>query len=313
MLLAAIIITALYPSPQYKPIGFIDRNSGELKTEKVPGEKWLVWLYNNPVGEASLWTIVKRKFVSSIYGNMMDNPASAEKIDSFVEDFGIDLSIAKKKQFNSFNDFFTRELKLTARPIDTNSNVLISPADGKILAWTNISNADFIVKGYRFNIHSFLNRPEISKNYVNGSLLIIRLAPNDYHRFHFPLSGSVSKTNIIDGDYYSVNPIALHKKIEIFYLNKREYVVISNPIYGDVIMVEVGATMVGSIIQTYNKHEVIKGSEKGYFEFGGSTIILLFNQSKILIDEDLLINTTHGLETSVKMGERIGITTLPVN
>lgn len=313
LLLAAILITAFYPSPQYKPIGFIDRNSGELKTEKVPGEKWLVWLYNNPVGEASLRTIVKRKFVSSIYGEMMDNPSSAEKIDSFVEDFGIDLTIAKTKQFNSFNDFFTRKLKLAARPIDTNSNILISPADGKILAWTNIANADFIVKGYRFNVHSFLNQPEISKNYVNGSLLIIRLAPNDYHRFHFPLSGTVSKSTTIDGDYYSVNPIALHKKTEIFCLNKREYVAISNPVFGDVIMVEVGATMVGSIIQTYTDSEAIKGCEKGFFEFGGSTIILLFEQNKILIDKDLLSNTTHGLETSVKMGERIGISNFSVN
>ena len=305
LLLLLVVGMAFYPSQKSVPNQYVERESGKLQTEKVLGEGWLVWLYNNPVGEATMFTLVKRKFVSYWYGKMMDSPSSAEKIKPFVEDYNIDLSIAQKQEYNSFNDFFTRKLKEIARPIDTASNVVTSPADGKILAYQNIENADFIIKGFRFDISSFLADSELAKKYKDGSLMIIRLAPYDYHRFHFPLSGAVSFTKKIEGDLYSVNPIALREMAEIFFLNKREYVSISTQQFGDVIMAEVGATMVGSIIQTYPNEKVLKGDEKGYFKFGGSTVVLLFEKSKIQIDEDLLENTAKGLETEVKMGERI--------
>jgi phosphatidylserine decarboxylase len=306
LLLAIIISLAFYPLSPQDPIQYYERESGQLKTEKVAGEKWLVWLYYNPIGEATLWALAKRKLVSSIYGTMMDRPSSAKKIHPFIENFDIDMSVAQKQKFNNFNDFFTRKLKYDARPIDTNSNIVVSPADGKILAYANISNSDFIIKGHRFNVSSFLDNPYLAQKYHDGALLIIRLAPADYHRFHFPVSGNVSPNKMIDGDYYSVNPFALRKKTEIFCLNKREYTILSNPLFGNVVMVEVGATMVGSIVQTFRGSSVNKGEEKGYFKFGGSTVVLLFEKSKIHIDEDLLINTAKGYETTVKMGERIG-------
>ena len=307
LLLAVIAILALYPLPPQAPIQYYDRQSGLLKTEKVAGEKWLVWLYNNPVGEATLWALAKRKVVSSVYGNGMDRPSSTKKIQPFIEEFDIDMSTVQKQEFNSFNDFFTRKLKNNARPVDTNSTVAVSPADGKILAYANISNSDFIIKGTRFDIFSFLNNARLAQNYLDGTLVIIRLAPFDYHRFHFPINGSVSPVTRIDGDYYSVNPLALRKMTEIFCLNKRESTIISNPLFGDVVMTEVGATMVGSIVQTYTGNFVKKGEEKGYFKFGGSTVVLLFEKNKIRIDEDLLINTLKGYETVIKEGERIGV------
>ncbi|MDD2634036.1 MAG: archaetidylserine decarboxylase [Bacteroidales bacterium] len=216
------------------------------------------------------------------------------------------MTYVQKQEFKSFNDFFTRKLKDNARPVDTTSTIAVSPADGKLLAYPDISNNDFIIKGYRFDVLSFLNNAEIAKNYLDGSLVIIRLAPSDYHRFHFPISGKVSPNTQIDGDYYSVNPLALRKIIEIFCLNKREFVIISNTLFGDVVMAEVGATMVGSIIQTYTEDYVVKGEEKGFFKFGGSSIVLLFEKNKIRIDDDLLINTQKAYETSIKKGERIG-------
>ena len=306
LLLAIIISLAFYPLPPQDPIQYYERESGQIKTEKVAGEKWLVWLYYNPIGEATLWALAKRKLVSSIYGNMMDRTSSAKKIHPFIEDFDIDMSVAQEQEFNNFNDFFTRKLKDDARPIDTSSNIVVSPADGKILAYADISNSDFIIKGYRFDVSSFLDNPDLAQKYHDGALLIIRLAPVDYHRFHFPVSGNLSPNKKIDGDYYSVNPFALRKKAEIFCLNKREYTILSNPLFGDVVMAEVGATMVGSIEQTFKGSSVNKGEEKGYFKFGGSTVVLLFEKSKIHIDEDLLINTAKGYETTVKMGERIG-------
>jgi phosphatidylserine decarboxylase len=306
LIFVAITILAVYPLPAYTPIQYVDRESGVIKTEKVAGEKWLLWLYNNPVGETALWTLAKRKFVSSLYGKRMDNPASVKKIEPFINEFDVDLHIAKKQEFNSFNDFFTRELLEEARPIDTNTNIVVSPADGKILVYDDIGKADFIIKGYRFDVFSFLEDPQLAQKYIQGTMLVIRLAPMDYHRFHFPVSGAVSPIVWIEGDYYSVNPFALRKMAEIFCLNKREYLVISNPLFGEVIMAEVGATMVGSIIQTYEGNEVAKGEEKGYFKFGGSTVVLLFEKGNIRLDEDLLINSRKGLETSIIMGERVG-------
>jgi phosphatidylserine decarboxylase len=306
LLLAIIISLASYPLTPQGPIQYYERESGQIKTEKVAGEKWLVWLYYNPIGEATLWAFAKRKLVSSIYGKMMDRTSSAKKINPFIEDFDIDMSVAQKQEFSNFNDFFTRKLKDDARPIDISSNVVVSPADGKILAYADISNSYFIIKGYRFDVSSFLDNPDQAQKYHDGALLIIRLAPVDYHRFHFPVSGNLSQNKKIEGDYYSVNPFALRKKAEILCLNKREYAIISNPLFGDVIMAEVGATMVGSIEQTFKGSFVNKGEEKGYFKFGGSTVVLLFEKSKIHIDEDLLINTAKGYETTVKMGERIG-------
>ncbi len=307
LLLAAIAILTFYPLPPQAPIHYYDRESGLLRTEKVAGEKWLVWLYNNPVGEATLWVLVKRKVVSSIYGNRMDRPSSTKKIQPFVEEFDIDISTAQKQEFSSFNDFFTRKLKNNARPVDTSSTITVSPADGKILAYADISNSDFIIKGYRFDIFSFLNNADLAQNYLDGTLVIIRLAPFDYHRFHFPISGSLSPITRIDGDYYSVNPLALRKITEILCLNKMEFAIISNPLFGDVVMAEVGATMVGSIVQSYTGNFVKKGEEKGYFKFGGSSVVLLFEKNKIRIDEDLLINTFKGYETVIKEGERIGV------
>lgn len=307
-ILALIFVLAVFPVPAQKPIKYIDRETGQVQIENVYGEKWLDWLYHNPVGEATLWTIAKRKIVTSLYGDQMEKLASADKIVPFIEEYDVDITIAQKQNFKSFNDFFIRQLKPEARPIVSDSLAVASPADGKILAYENVSNSDFYVKGIRFNVDSFLDNTELAKKYKDGSMIVFRLAPPDYHRYHFPVSGITSSSNIkIDGDYYSVNPLALRKKAEIFWLNKREYGVIQTPVFGDVVMVEVGATMVGSMIQTYSGTTVKKGQEKGYFKFGGSTVVLLFEKDQIKIDADLLTNTANGLETTIKMGEQIAV------
>ena len=307
-ILALIFVLAVFPVPAQKPIKYIDRETGQVQIENVYGEKWLDWLYHNPIGEATLWTIAKRKIVTSLYGDQMEKPASADKIAPFIEEYDVDITIAQKQNFKSFNDFFIRQLKPEARPIVSDSLAVASPADGKILAYENVSSSDFYIKGFRFNVDSFLDNTELAQKYKDGSMIVFRLAPPDYHRYHFPVSGMTSSSNIkIDGDYFSVNPLALRKKAEIFWLNKREYGVIQTPVFGDVVMVEVGATMVGSMIQTYSSMTVKKGEEKGYFKFGGSTVVLLFEKDQIKIDADLLSNTANSLETTIKMGEQIAI------
>lgn len=304
--LLSIIVLAFIPFKKIEPINYIDRASGEMKIEKVPGESYLYWLYYNPVGQLSLNTMVKNKFLSTWYGRQMDKPSSKEKIEGFVQDFNMDLSEAVKKDFDSFNDFFYRELKKEARPINIDSSVFVSPADGKVLAYSDISKQDFIVKGYRFDVDEYFQDKVLADKYRKGSLMIFRLCPTDYHRYHFPISGEVIKEVKVSGDYFSVSPIALKKKIELISANKREYTLIRTRDFGDVVMSEVGATMVGSMVSTYPSSRIDKGQEKGYFKFGGSTVILFFEEGEVEIDSDLLLNSQRDLETSVLMGERVG-------
>jgi phosphatidylserine decarboxylase len=301
----AHVAIAFWPLPEIPPVKYVDRKTGGLKTEKIEGVGWLKWLYYNPVGEMSLHALVKRKFISDWYGALMDKPSSAENVGPFVEKYGIDMSIVEKHQFDSFNDFFTRKLKQDARPVNSDSLVVVSPADGKIFVFENIGKKDFYVKGYRFNIYEFLQDSLLASDYADGVMAIIRLAPPDYHRYHFPVDGKIVKKKKIDGDYYSVSPLALRKLAEIFCMNKREYTVIDTKEFGDVVMCEVGATMVGSIIDTYKSDLVTKGEEKGYFKFGGSTVVLLFEKGEVIVDDDLKKNSNRNLETSVEMGERI--------
>jgi len=305
-LLVILLGLGLYPTPDVKPIRYFDRQTHEVKTEKVAGEAWLKWLYYNPLGEATLQTLAKRKFVSDFYGWLMDTQWSAKNIEPFVKDFNINLSIAQQQHFNTFNEFFTRKLKPESRPVNNDSNVVVSPGDGKILAYQNIANQNFIIKGYKFDVNSFLQNDSLADLYRDGSMISLRLCPTDYHRYHFPLGGTVLLENKINGKLYSVSPIALHSMVDIFLLNKREYIILANGRFGDVVMAEVGATMVGSIVQTYTDNQVVKGEEMGYFKFGGSSIVLLFKKGTINIDSDLLENTLKGLETQVKMGEEIG-------
>lgn len=299
---------------KFSKIKYIERKTGEILTEKVPGEKYLKFLYYNPLGELPLNLVVKKKFLTEFYGKKMSLSESCKKILPFIEEAEINISEAKKKveEFISFNDFFYRELKTGARKIDYSEDVLVSPADGKILAYENIKDKDrFFVKGDKFSLEEFFRDKNLAKKYEDGVFVIIRLAPVDYHRFHFPTDGNISESKLIDGWYYSVSTHAVKQNFRIFCENKREYSILKTEKFGDIAIFEVGATMVGGITQTYKANSfVTKGEEKGYFYFGGSTCILVFEKGKIKIDSDLLENTQKGIETKVYMGERIGVSNL---
>ena len=290
-------------------IQYIDRQTGELITENPPGEGYLKFLYHNPFGKLALHLLVKRKLLSEWYGGTKDKSNSTKDIEAFVEELNIDMSEAVKSmdEFKSFNDFFYRKLKPEARPIGEG---LISPADAKLIAFESIDEVgEFYVKGRKFTLHEYFQNEDMAKKYVNSSLFIFRLAPNDYHRYHFPYPGKVSASKKINGHYFSVSPYALEPNFaKVFCENKREYLTLLTQDKGDIILSPVGATMVGSIHETFtpNSH-VLKGDEMGYFAFGGSTIVMLINKSKVTIDQDILDNTKNKIETAVKMGERIGV------
>lgn len=296
---------------EFNKIKYIERKTREIKIEKVPGEKYLKFLYYNPLGELPLNLVVKKKFLTDYYGKQMDKKESTKKIPSFIKEADINIEEAKKTidQFTSFNDFFYRELKDGARSIDFDENVLTSPADGKILVFENLEKEkELFIKGDKFTLEEFFEDSELAKKYEGGVFLIVRLAPIDYHRFHFPCDGKISASKLINGDYFSVSTHAIKKNFRIFCENKREFSILQTKNFGDIAMFEVGATMVGGIKQSYTPDSFVKkGEEKGYFYFGGSTCILVFEKDKIKIDKDLIENTKNGIETKVYMGEKIGV------
>jgi phosphatidylserine decarboxylase len=287
---------------------YIDRKSGKICTEKVYGDKVLTFLYANDgvfliLSKIILNSVAKISFISCLYGLLQKSPLSRKKIPSFIKNYNIDSSEFQKESFSSFNDFFTRKLKKKTRPIDSNPSTIVAPADGRYLVYPKI--ADFSVKGKSFDLFTFLQDSDLAKKYSDGSMVIVRLCPVDYHRFHFPVSGFGSNPKLINGPLYSVNPVALKNNIKILSENKRVITSISSN-FGSIQYVEIGATFVGSIRQTHMFDQPFsKGDEKGYFEFGGSCIVLLFEKDQIILDQDLIENTSKGYETYIKMGQSI--------
>lgn len=291
-----------------KPIEFIDRKTGKIISEKTPSKRMLEFLYLDPIGRNTLLHLVSGRYLSSMYGAQMSRPGSVRSIPYFVDMYQINMEESLKSidEFSSFNDFFYRKLKKDARPIGEG---LVSPGDGKLLAFNHISEVnEFFVKRGRFKLSSFLKNSNIAKKYYGGQLLILRLAPTDYHRFHFPLAGTPTEMTDINGAYYSVSPIALQKYfLRVFNENKRAFCEL-NTDYGSILLAPVGATMVGSILDTYTPNEPVnKGDEMGYFAFGGSTILMALEPGNLILDHDLVDNTAKGFETAVQMGEQIGV------
>ncbi|UDQ97893.1 archaetidylserine decarboxylase [Lentisphaerota bacterium WC36G] len=288
-------------------IEFIERHSQNKVTENPPGEGALKFLYQNFFGKLSLNLLIKRKIVSEIYGRLMDKPSSKKKIAPFVAEYNINLSEAVKslEEFTSFNDFFYRKLKAGSREIKSG---VVSPADGKILAFNRASDVSkFYIKGEEFTLEKFLNDENLATEYQNAKMVIVRLAPNDYHRFHFPAMGMASKVKKVNGDYYSVSPIALATGFtKVFCENKREYVKLNTKEFGEMLICPIGATMVGSIIETYEPNSTVKkGAEMGYFAFGGSSVVVLLKNDKLQLSADLLKNSENGIETFLFMGDTI--------
>jgi phosphatidylserine decarboxylase len=292
-------------------IKYYNRKENKYEIEKVAGEKYLNWSYSSPYGKGLVELFLKKKLFSKLYGHYCDTKISSRKVNDFIKDFNIDMSMYEipNGKYSSFNEFFIRRLSPGARVIDKSNDILISPCDGKISAYENIDLNDLVqVKGFTYSLKELLQHNEIYNLYDGGSCLIFRLCPTDYHRFHFIDDGVCSETTKIKGHYYSVNPIALKGVNKLFCQNKREWSVFHSENFGDVIYVEVGATCVGSIIQNYKPNvKITKGDEKGYFKFGGSTVILFFKKDAVKIHEDLLAQTKLGFETSVVLGEKIGL------
>jgi len=252
------------------------------------------------------------KHLTDSQGKKYINPNSIREIDPFIAFHNLDRDeiLDAMDSFKNFNEFFYRKLKSSARPIASPNDpkVAVSPADCRLNVFPSVDQATHIwVKGKNFNLKNLLLDDNLVEQFAGGSMVICRLAPQDYHRFHCPVNGTLGPLFPIDGTYYTVNPIAVKENVDVYTENKRVRVVIKSPEFGDVVYVAVGATMVGSIQFTAKEKDTIKkGAEVGYFAFGGSTILMFFQKDRITFDQDLIVNSLKPIETLVKMGESLG-------
>lgn len=292
------------------PIVYINRHSGKEETEKVFGEWAVRHVYETRRGNAALHILWKRALASGVYGRLMDRAASAEKIAPFIERYGLDMSQfeAPAGGYATFNDFFYRKLKPGARPLAPGATTAVFPADGRHLGFQDVSKAPAIyAKGQSFDLAALLGDADLAKKYEHGSLVCSRLCPVDYHRFHFPAAGTPTAPRLINGFLYSVNPIALRRKLAYLWQNKRKVVTLRTETFGDVLLIPIGATNVGGIVETYTPGKPLaKGDEMGYFRFGGSFVATLFLPGKIRLADDLIAATASGKELYARMGSALG-------
>ena len=294
-----------------KKIEVVDRRTGEPFVEKVFGDDAMRVFYGSPMGVKLTSKLLTNKWISNVYGAFNDSGASKHKIEEFVSLLGIDLAECEKdiSEYHSFNDFFARKLKPEARPITDEKNAMASPGDGRLYAFQEINDDTIsLVKWAPIRLVDLFNSNQsLAERYRGGSCGVLRLCPADYHRFHFPVAGKVGITKTVPGLLHSVSPYALEQQLPVFCLNKRTMCELDSDEFGRVLLMEVGALFVGSIVQTYRAGmHVSRGEEKGFFKFGGSTTLFFFEKGAMNFDADLLRNSSNGSETLVRMGERIG-------
>ncbi len=291
-----------------KPITYYNRYTSEVETEQVYGESFLKWAYGNPLGKVALHAFVKRPFFSKWYGWRMDDAETKKKVAPFIADYDMneDDFLDSADSYKTFNEFFYRKLKPEARPI--HDAEIVFPADGRHLGFENAEEVEGVfIKGQQWDLRALIADDEIYERFKGGSLVLSRLCPVDYHRFHFPAAGKAGETTMINGPLFSVSPIALKQNLSYMWQNKRTRTVLETPSHGDVLIMEIGATCVGSIHQTYDQTESVeKGAEKGYFAFGGSSTITIFQKGKVKLAEDLLENSANQQELYAYMGDKMG-------
>lgn len=292
------------------PIEYYNRASGQVETEQVYGERFLRWAYGNPLGRLSVTLAVKRLWFSRWYGRRMDQAKSRERIQPFLDRYKVDAGefADSVDDYGSFNEFFYRRLKPAARPVDPSPDSAVFPADGRHLAVENMDKTgQFYIKGQAFNRIRFIGDPALAKAFEGGTLLISRLCPVDYHRYHFPVSGEAGTAKTLPGSLRSVSPLALRRRLSILWENRRARTIMESAEFGKVLVMEIGATCVGGMHATFRPGPVEKGTEKGYFSFGGSCVATVYQKGAIELDADLLEQSAQGREVYAKMGERCGL------
>ena len=260
--------------------------------------------YNTAFGRILAKGILCRKFVSNLYGAWQKSRLSRGKVEKFIKQYHIDVSDCTKQHFDNFNDFFTRQRKSYLD--QTGDGELPAIADSKLLAMPIDENSCFEIKGVPYTVEELLENSELAEKFLGGYCLIFRLAPDDYHRYVYPDGGSQEQSVLIKGVLHTVNPIAADMKV--YRRNTRRYQLLHTEHFGDVLQMEVGALLVGKICNHLDAPgKMEKLQEKGYFAYGGSTVILLLQKDRVQMDTDILEHSAQGIETKIRLGEKIGV------
>lgn len=290
-------------------IRYFNRHTGQTETEEVYGEGFLRWTYGHPLGALALTALVKRPFFSAWYGRRMSTPESAARVAPFISKYGLDPAefADPPESYRSFNGFFYRKLKPSARPVDADETSVVFPADGRHLGFQRASAIGGVfVKGQKFDLPELLGDADLAAKYADGTLILSRLCPVDYHRFHFPAAGTPGETRLIEGPLFSVSPIALRQRLSYLWQNKRTITRLQTERFGTVLLLEIGATCVGTIRQTFPPGQPVgKGAEKGYFAFGGSSTITLFEPGAVTLETDLAHQSSRQTELYARVGSRM--------
>lgn len=264
----------------------------------------LKFLYRTIPGRMIL-KFLTRLSLSNACGRFLDSDLSHFLIQPFVKENGICVSDYEMDDVRSFNDFFSRKIKEGLRPIDMDEKHLIAPCDGLLSVWKIREDTVLPVKQSNYTVSSLLRNPKLATHYRDGYCLVFRLCVNHYHRYCYVDSGKKSRNVFLPGVLHTVRPIAL-AQYPVFTENSRAYTLIRTPEFGTVVQMEVGAMLVGRIVNHEQEAQVTRGAEKGMFQYGGSTIIVLIGKDQVQMREDLLKNAQFGVETAVQMGETIG-------
>lgn len=281
----------------------------DLQGKKVSNitnqDKLLSFLYTNIFGRMLLKPLIQPQ-VSKLAGRYLSSAHSKWLISKFIERNEINMDIYEECDYSSFNDFFTRKIKPDCRPVPEDLDVLISPCDCLATVYPIQENTTFSIKNTEYTLRSLLRSPRLAKRFRGGYAYVLRLTVEDYHRYLYSVSGKQSKNYHIDGTFHTVNPIA-NDYLPIYKENTREYTVIRSKEFGDVLQMEIGALLVGKISNHKQSTVVTRGEEKGFFEYGGSTIVVLTQKGRVTPRSDLLTNSKNGYETKVLQAHPLGI------
>jgi phosphatidylserine decarboxylase len=282
-----------------------NRGENRAEVEKVYGAEWVRRLYQTAAGSFLADRVLSGHWLSRLYGKLESSPLSRSKIEPFIRDFSINMDEYEEGPFPSFNDFFIRRFKPGKRPFIADPQRMAAPAEARYLAFDKIDlDQTFPIKGLELSPELLLGGESKARPFVGGALMIARLCPTDYHRFHFPDSGKVVEHYRIPGGLHSVNPLALRYKGDILVTNERHVTLLETENFGLLAYIEVGALCVGKIVQSHSLQGAFRrGDEKGYFLFGGSTVIVVGQPGVWSPDPDLLQHTKKGQEVFVKLGD----------
>ncbi len=279
-----------------------DRRTGKYIESAQYGQSKLEFLYGNAFGRIIL-KIVISPVTSRFYGWLKRQRSTVKDIKPFIEEYGIDMNDFEDREYVSFADFFTRKIREGARPVCREPHSFISPADSKLLVYRISEDLMMEIKGRSYTVSELVGGREDVSSFNGGYALVFRLSMDDYHRYCFVGNGRMTSSYSIRGKLHTVSSIS--KDHKIYKENSRVVNRYETEDFSDIIQIEVGALLVGRIVN--HPAEVFsKGEEKGYFEPGGSTIIILVKKDIINIDDDIIEESDKGIETKVRYGERIG-------